>query len=280
MDSLFAIFSPEARAMIKQLAHQIELNEVISSFSPSVYDTAWLAMICKGDTWLFPECFEYLLETQGSDGSWPAYASETDGIVNTMAAVVALKKHEATPGLNCIPPCDDVTSRVSKAEKCLRAKLQDWDVSGTVHVGFEVLVPTLLELLEKDCDRFEFPGRCALMVLNESKLSRLRPEALYGERRTTLLHSLEAFVGRINFDQVSHHLSENGSMMASPSATAAYLMNCSHWDESAERYLLDVVALGTGRGNGGVPDVFPSSVFEIAWVSRYIQPQRDPPTDI
>lgn len=269
MDLLSDIFSHEAKAVIQQLAYQVEHREIISSFSSSVYDTAWLAMICKGNhdsAWLFPECFKYLLETQNHDGGWPAYASEMDGILNTMAATIALKKHGRRPELDCAPLPTDVTPPVLKAEKYLRATLQTWDVSSTIHVGFEILVPTLLELLEKDGEKFEFPGRQTLMTLNRFKLSRYRPETLYGERKTTLIHSLEAFVGKIDFDKVAHHLDERGSMMASPSATAAYLIHCSQWDKTAEKYLLNVVALGSGKGNGGVPSAFPSSIFETTWV--------------
>ena len=269
MDLFSDVFSREAKAVIKRLAYQVEHRESISSFSSSVYDTAWLAMVCKSDSdtiWLFPQCFNYLLETQTQDGGWPAYASEMDGILNTMAATIALQMHGKRPDLNGAPFPNDIASRVFKAEKYLRERLQAWDVSSTIHVGFEILVPTLLELLEKDSKKFEFPGRQTLLTLNQSKLSRYRPEALYDERKTTLIHSLEAFVGKIDFDRVAHHLDERGSMMASPSATAAYLVYCSKWDESAENYLRNVVALGSGKGSGGVPSAFPTSIFEITWV--------------
>ena len=269
MDLLSDIFSREAAAVIKQLAYQVEHNASISSFSSSIYDTAWLAMVCKSTsdaTWLFPQCFDYLLETQTQGGGWPAYASEMDWILNTMAATIALQMHGRRLDLNDAPLRNNITSRVLKAEKYLREKLQGWDVSSTIHVGFEILVPTLLELLEKDSEKFEFPGRQTLMNLNQSKLSRYRPEVLYGDRKTTLLHSLEAFVGKIDFDRVAHHLDQRGSMMASPSATAAYLIYCSKWDESAESYLRNVVALGSGKGSGGVPSAFPTSIFEISWV--------------
>lgn len=259
----------EAKAVIKQLAYQLEHGEAIGSFSPSVYDTAWLAMIYKGKSdsaCLFPECLKYLLETQHQDGGWPAYASEMDGILNTMAATVALKEHKKRSELSCGTLPIDITSRILRAEKCLKEKLQNWDVSSTIHVGFEILVPSLLELLERDGGKIEFPRRQMLMALNQCKLSRYNPEILYGERKTTLIHSLEAFVGKIDFDKVAHHLDERGSMMASPSATAAYLMNCSKWDESAEKYLINTVLFGSGNGNGGVPSAFPSAIFETAWV--------------
>ncbi|MCJ1439450.1 hypothetical protein MMC27_008844 [Xylographa pallens] len=269
MDTLSRIFLPEAKAVIKQLADRIEYGKVVGSFSMSIYDTAWLAMIYKEERdsgWLFPECFQYLLETQNNDGGWPAYASEMDGILNTMAAIVALRSHKRKLKL-CAPAYNDISQRISKAEIHLRPILRDWDPSSAIHVGFEILVPTLLELLEKDSELFEFSGRQTLMTLNQSKLSRCSLEILYGKRKTTLIHSLEAFVGKIDFDRVAHHLDERGSMMASPSATAAYLIHSSNWSKSAEKYLLNVVALGSGKGNGGVPSAFPTSIFETAWIA-------------
>ena len=272
MDNITNIFSLEGKALIKELAHQVEHDEAIGSFSPSVYDTAWLAMISKADgnpTFLFPECLRYLLETQNQDGSWPEYASEVDGILNTMAATLALKMHERqqSPGPHYSSLQWDIRSRVLQAKQYLRVKLQTWDVACAVHVGFEILVPALLELLEKDEEKFEFPGRRKLLALNEAKLGKFLPEILYSEHKTTLIHSLEAFIGKIDFDKVHHHLDEHGSMMGSPSATAAYLMQTSQWNESAETYLRRVVTLGSGKGGGGVPSAFPSGIFETAWIT-------------
>lgn len=159
MDHISTIFLSEAKAEIKQRADQIHQNGFVGSFSSSVYDTAWLAMICGDESksaWLFPESFDYLLRTQNGDGGWPAYASEMDGILNTMAATIALKKHAKLSELDCTSVQNDLALRISNAEKHLRATLRKWDVSATVHVAFEILVPTLLELLEAESEKFEF----------------------------------------------------------------------------------------------------------------------------
>jgi hypothetical protein len=58
-------------------------------------------------------------------------------------------------------------------------------------------------------------------------------------------------------------------MMASPSATAAYLMKCEEWDDSAEAYLRLAVECGEGRGTGAVPSAWPSTNFELLWVSLH-----------
>ena len=53
-------------------------------------------------------------------------------------------------------------------------------------------------------------------------------------------------------------------MMAS-SSTAAYLMHGYPLDHEAEKYLRRAIILGQGRGSGGVPSAFPSTVFELTW---------------
>ncbi|KAL8665782.1 MAG: hypothetical protein Q9202_001904 [Teloschistes flavicans] len=70
--------------------------------------------------------------------------------------------------------------------------------------------------------------------------------------------------GRVDFDRISHHV-HGGSMMASPSSTAAYLINTTTWDDEAESYLRGVVRNCKSNRAGGVPCAFPTSIFETAW---------------
>ncbi|KAF2820523.1 hypothetical protein CC86DRAFT_237655, partial [Ophiobolus disseminans] len=55
-------------------------------------------------------------------------------------------------------------------------------------------------------------------------LAKLDPSLLYGPVQTTALHSLEAFIGKIDFTKLRHRKVKR-SMLGSPSSTAAYLMN-------------------------------------------------------
>ena len=158
----------------------------------------------------------------------------------------------------------NLRSRISKAEAYLEKALQEWDVESSMHVGFEILVPALLTMLENESIYLSFPGRKLLQGLNAVKLRGINPEMLYATP-TTFLHSLEAFIGSLDFDRVSHH-KRLGSMMASPASTAAYLIHASTWDEEAERYIRKVIFKGEGKGVGGVPSVFPTTIFEITWV--------------
>ena len=256
-----------AQSLVRDLADGCE-NGTLGSATVAVYDTAWVSMVTKNvegqDQWLFPECFQFLLDSQSNGGSWESYASLDDGILNTLAALLALKKHgnTATPESNI--ESSVLIVAISKAKKYLDEKLPDWDVDSGIHVGFEILVPALLAMLETENMFFNFPGRLVLEKLRKAKLAKLDLQLIYGGQ-TTLVHSLEAFIGDIDFDKLSH-CKIFGSMMCSPASTAAYLMNTSQWDIETEIYLRKVIDEGQGKGNGGVPSVFPMPVFEATWV--------------
>ncbi|KAF2477643.1 Ent-kaurene synthase, partial [Lindgomyces ingoldianus] len=235
--------------------------------SPATYDTAWVAMTeKKGEDGrirtLFPEAYDYLKATQSEDGSWAAETSDADGIINTLAALLALKRQER----QYEAARADNERRCRAAEDSLRRLLGKWDLDATDRVGLEVLVPNLLRLLEIEGVQFDFPSRKPLMALNAAKLATLGP-ILTSPVQTTLIHTLEAFVGTLDFDKVKQHKMPNGSMLASPSSTAAYLMNSTTWDNDAEAYLRTVFEQQTVIGNkGGFPSAFPSPIFEISWV--------------
>ena len=259
----------KAAALIGQLAAGCTQTAGLSSLSSTIYDTAWVAMVSKkvhGETrWLFPECFQYLLAHQMDDGGWKSYASEVDGILNTMAALLALKVHaDATQYLDN-PLTTDIEIRISKGSTALQKMLDKWDVDECMHVGFEVLVPALLQLLQNRGFSFTILKDESLMSLNHKRIGNFDPRILYGKDCTTLIHSLEAFSDKIDYDRLSHH-KVGGSMMGSPASTAAYLINISSWDEEAERYLSAVVSAIKDKEHGGVPSAFPTTTFMLCWV--------------
>ena len=161
-----------------------------------------------------------------------------------------------------------MTARIRLASQSLGAQLAAWsDITTTNHIGVEMILPALLDYLQyEDSSLYlDFKTKDSLKRMSAAKLSRFHPEILYEQRPSSAVHSLEAFIGKIDFDKVSHHLF-NGSMMASPSSTAAYLINASTWDEEAERYLRHVVNAGAGHGEGGVAGTFPIHYFEFNWI--------------
>lgn len=262
----------DAKSLIRTALENYTDKYGLGAMSVAAYDTAWVAMVTKivdgQKQWLFPECFEYVLSTQSEeDGGWTiGKGAQIDGILNTAGPLLALKRHQAEP-LQLKHDAQDIASRIEKATSSLRSQLAAWDVSTTEHVGFEIIVPAMLELLEKEDSSlvFEFDSKKHLMKINNAKLSRFRPEFLYGPRRFTALHSLESFIGKLDFDKVKHHR-VHGSMLGSPSSTAAYMMHASEWDDESEEYIRHVIKYAAGRGSGAVPSAFPSTHFEITWM--------------
>lgn len=261
----------QAAVLIEQLASDCEQKKPIGSMSVSIYDTAWVSMVSKtvGDTtsWLFPETFQQLLDVQDADGGWGTKSSDIDEILSTMAGLLALlwhRKHRSTQGC---PTPNDVGTRIHNAKHSLEQSLAEWDPKACDRVGFEIIVPALLDLLRIENISFDFPGQTALRTLNEAKMASIDINVLYKKPaiQTSIVHSLEALVGRVDFNRVRHH-TVNGSMMASPSSTAAYLIFGSDWDDEAEVYLSQVIAHYRERAFRGVPSAFPITIFELSWV--------------
>ncbi|KAI0534240.1 hypothetical protein GGR58DRAFT_520551 [Xylaria digitata] len=260
-----------ARRAMRRLAEGSSQPNGFGSFSISIYDTAWLAMIRDPRVpgcWLFPESYSYLLLHQTEDGMWPTYASPIDGILNTLAGLLALVKHHKSDTINTDSPRPDTAwdgpKRVEKARGALQSALKDWDVDQTLHVGFEMLVPSLLRQLGEEGVVFEFDGQSTLMTLYQKKLTKFHQDMLVSKQPTTLLHSLETLAGAFDFGLLRHHCSAYGGMLGSPASTAAYLLHSPEWDVRAQTYLENVVS--SYGSCGGVPSGFPTPVFEISWI--------------
>jgi hypothetical protein len=247
----------------------------MGSMTCTVYDTAWVAMVTKtmdGDTqWLFPSSFSYILSSQESSGGWSTGGTEIDAILSTLAALLALYKHRETP-YQLAELSLDLGDRITKATNFLRDAMEKWDVEATDHVCFEVLVPSILRQLEAWGAKLDFKGKNLLLRIRDKKLARFDVSMLYGKKVMTILHSLEAFAGsdKLDFNRLAHHKVCGGSMMASPSSTAAYLMHCSTWDNEAEAYLRHVISACEGKGDGSFPSAFPSTLFETSWVHSFL----------
>lgn len=69
-------------------------------------------------------------------------------------------------------------------------------------MGFELLVPTLLTLLSEHGVDMILPGFDHLMDLNAEKLAKFDPGMLYSDVPTSAIQLLEAFVGRVEFQNL------------------------------------------------------------------------------
>ena len=233
----------------------------------SLYDTAWLSMVKKwagGETqdWLSPESFQYILDTQDLDGGWHSTSFPIDGILSTLAALLALCKHVAPSEDLARDKREQLYHRRNRAIYYLDETLAQWDVTSTTSPGFEILVPKLLELLSAEGIDFNFAGLLTLHDLRARSSTHFDPAALYAVARSSTAQYLEAFIGDIDFNKMSQH-KISGSIMASPAATSAYLIHGAIWDDDCEEYLRHLLTLKPDGQHGAVPSQYPTTVFEV-----------------
>ena len=260
----------EARELVESLL--IPLDHVSSNAcEPTVYDTAWASMVSRPHTdhtlyWVFPESFQLLLNGQQANGGWAPCDSKVDTILSTLAATLALKKHRSNLRTDEQDSEASLDSRYLRAMAFLRAELSNWDPEVGPHFGFEILIPALLSMLERENASLQFSGRRRLMELKSSVLAHFDPDTFYENEQSPMLYLLEAFIGQVDFNRLGHHKA-GGSILDSPSSTAGYLMGLEFWDESCEAYLRN--AIRAAGNTGGVPNVFPSNGLTVACVNEH-----------
>ncbi|RDW76335.1 terpene synthase family protein [Aspergillus mulundensis] len=125
-----------------------------------------------------------------------------------MTALLALMKHsqtqDQTNGDINGATAPDLDEGISQPTTFLRKRLQKWDTTAAkAHVGFEILVPAHQPYLAAEGITFGFPDEALLHMLCNRKLGLFSPDLLYSNQPTSLTHSLEALVGKIDFDRIS-----------------------------------------------------------------------------
>lgn len=221
----------------------------------SMFDAAWVSMVnktMKGKTrWLFPSSFEYLLDHQQHDGGWQNTASHDDGIVNSMAALLAICKHISEPYQH-VANIDDLQHRKLRAIYFLEIEISrrtiDFDMMDDRRRS---LVGDLLHMLRHEGLEFSFHGRDRFRNGRES--GNIDPS--YGASSTEVETAATSFVERQKLQ---------GLTMDSPASTAAHLMHCTIWDEEAELNLAHSVAFSNSQSSGGEPAKPPIKANDIA----------------
>ena len=271
----------KANTLVGQLINDHHPTYGVGSFTCSIYDTAWVAMVIKNvdgqRRWLFPSSFEYLIYQQQHDGGWRTSSTNADGILNTLAALLACCRHIDCP-LQLTQP-EDLRHRKDRAIYFLETQFSKCDLTSIITATLRPFFSRLLQMLEQEGIHFSFPEKDSLTHERGRKMPDQSLAALYGNARTSATHNLESRVGEIDFDRVRQH-KICGSMMASPAATAAYLMNCTSWDDEAEAYLYHIVSIGDSKSAGGVPSKFPTTVFEVTQVITTLLENGFTPQDL
>ncbi|KAJ5732135.1 hypothetical protein N7493_003616 [Penicillium malachiteum] len=263
----------QANTLLTELLASYDEKYNFGTVVSSIYDTAWISMVSKKSSaydWAFPECFEFLCREQAEDGGWGNPISLVERITCTFVSLLAIKTHLR-------PPSISQEERV-KLQRCadsaadfIRANLPTWNLDSldtTLPMAMELWFPIVVARLEAEDVVFDIPGLDHLMQMREEKLSRFPVEILYqkhGLIQPSPLFTLEGFIGRVDFDRLSHQ-KVLGSMFTSPASTAVYLMECSEWDIDAEEYLRHAIEQSIIKNNRSVPTIFPTSIFDIDWV--------------
>jgi halimadienyl-diphosphate synthase len=227
--------------------------------SATAYDTAWVARLGDIDPILSNRALAWLTQHQLSDGSWGAAAPMYyhDRVVCTLAAMIALTyRGQRNQDRAQIERGQLALERIlSGATGGLQA-----DPNGAT-VGFEMIAPTLAAEAEKlgliNSQGNRILGR--MSKLRAKKLSFLENAMI--TRHVTMAFSSEmaGIDGRQMLD-VDNLQEENGSVGMSPSATAYFATYIKKGDESSLNYLRGII-----KPDGGLPNVAPFDVFEIAW---------------
>ncbi|PYH68076.1 uncharacterized protein BO88DRAFT_342891 [Aspergillus vadensis CBS 113365] len=264
-------YHQEATALLEYLGQAQHPDYGFGAVSGSIYDTAWVSMVEKPLTgsktaWAFIECFEFLLKAQCEDGGWDTDAVLFDRIACTLAGLLALKKHLNQEKDNMTREALD--NRVSRATHFLRQALPKLPaaVAYELPIGAELWLPKMLELIEEE--DIHLDNECVLawiLPARDKRISRFSIETFYERGFTSVAHSLEGLIGYADFSRVSR-LKSCGSMMGSPSATAAYLIYSETWDADAEAYIRRALNSPYAGQNGGVPSTYPTTAFEASWV--------------
>mgnify|MGYP005838385943 CR=1 FL=1 len=236
----------------KNLVNEIGIGRS-GLMKPTAYDTAWLARVpAEHDPSVpaFPEALDWLRRTQWPDGSWGAEIEYVhDRVISTLAAILALAERGRD---------DEDARRVERGLRYIWEKADQLKHEQET-IGFEVIVPTFLKkcrelglaLPQSAFERYE--------KMRDEKLAKIPPDLIYS-RDTTMAFSLEFMGDDFNVNEAGCLQESNGSVAASPSATA-YLLTKWPDNGAARRYIA-----GVARAYGGkAPQVCPFDIFETAW---------------
>jgi halimadienyl-diphosphate synthase len=225
----------------------------------TAYDTAWAARLGEIDWDISSKSLSWLAENQLPDGSWGALAPMYyhDRVLCTLAAMIALT-YRGRRGHDKV----QIENGRLALERVVGGATQGLltDPNGAT-VGFEMIAPILAEeaerlgLIKNQGDRIL--GR--LSKQRAKKLSYLKGKMI--SRHVTMAFSAEmAGKDGQHMLDVENLQESNGSVGVSPSATAYFATYIKKGDEVALKYLRNITNV-----DGGMPNVAPFDVFEIAW---------------
>jgi halimadienyl-diphosphate synthase len=235
---------------ILQLAEPAEQHE--GKMSGAAYDTAWVARLMNDQGKpVFPECIQWLLINQKSDGSWGSRVlNYHDRVLSTLSAIMALKETYGTM----------FESQITKGENFIWDHMKDLESESCKFVSSELLLPSMMEQAESMHLNLPFDMKIYEKEYHR-KLNKI-DETLRYSPLTTLSHSLEFLGDSVDPNRLSEILLSNGCVGNSPAATAFLLRY--RKDERGFMFLRQALQ---STGDGSVMTVYPINVFEYLWTT-------------
>ncbi|XP_052137658.1 ent-sandaracopimara-8(14),15-diene synthase, chloroplastic-like [Oryza glaberrima] len=243
--SLQVMHNKELEVNIRKKLQGVEL-------SPSLYDTAWVAMVSERGSPqapCYPQCIESILQNQHDDGSWginPSSSSvDKDILLSTLACVVALKRWNVGPyhikrGLNFIGRNFSVAM----------------DVKTIAPVGFIITFSGLISLAAG------IGLRLPVIQIYIDEIFHLRKIELERDgggtvsaRKAFMAYVSEGLGSLQDWDEVMEYQRKNGSLFNSPSTTAAAAIYS--FNDKALNYLDSL----TNKFGGPVPAMYPQNIY-------------------
>ncbi|CAI9783841.1 unnamed protein product [Fraxinus pennsylvanica] len=262
---------PSIQSLVSDIKKEIFSNDDLHAFvSPSAYDTAWLAMIpahpSKQNCPMFKNCLNWILENQKEEGFWGERNEEglptIDTLPATLSCMVALKtwnvgQENIEKGLAFIH---------SKVEILLKINYQN------LPRWFFIVFPAMIVLAQAAGLELDFSQGLKEVIadifFNRKQI--LNTEELVDESRycdLPLLAYLESLplTYNVHKQEIVKHLSNDGSLFQSPSATASAFMATGNI--KCIRYLESLVR---NCPNGGVPAKYPmdEELIKLCMVDR------------
>jgi len=230
-----------------QLVEQLQNGKM----SSTAYDTSWFVRLRENGEVKYPQALAWLLTNQHADGSWGgAFETFHDRLISTLAAVNALTIVDKAANVG----------QIHRGLTYIRVNADKLRTDDYETIGFELLFPMLLdeaEVLQLDVPKEAFAH---VYAIRDEKLKLLPTEWVY-QPRNPMAHNLEYLAAELDLQKAQKLVDANGTVANSPSATAFLAMQ--QKNPEIEKYLALVMQESL---DGGVCNVKPFEVFEIAWV--------------
>ncbi|KAE8416393.1 hypothetical protein BDV36DRAFT_284536 [Aspergillus pseudocaelatus] len=223
-------------------------RSLLESFNKSYHSSYGLVRkpIQGKSVWAFPVIFKTLLEQENQCGSGGGTSSKLDSITSTLAGLLVLQRYTNNV---CETSYQYLTSRVLNAKEFLNTALE----------GLNDLLLNCTLPIKAEGHIFYF-DRTYLTKIQSKKLSKINLDTIFSSPESFLLHSLEALVGKIDFRGLACY-KVLGSMLASPSVTAVYLIYNPVWDDEVEEYIQCAISNGASHRSGIVAAEYPITVI-------------------